>query len=972
MYFSALVTGFVLVVGLQSTPAFGPAVLDGTVRDEAGVLVDESRVVLIEDGQLRVEQLTGPDGAFRFEVAGSFEIEVTREGFRSLRTTPSTLSAGAEYAVELVLSRGSPTDVETTRLLLSGAASAPGPAGPGVRPGVPRLDRLFGLRGGINVSGIAEGSTQQWIAASGSVFASSPSARELIELSDFPADYDLPVDLLGALPPGRDQVHGEVYYFHRNDLFNARNYFDAPDQPIPPFKYHAFGAELGGRPFESTYVYSRYWGIRSRQSLTRVATVPDPALLGGDFSSRTAPLIDPETGFAFDGNIIPPDRMHPEGIRLASLYPAPNVDGATVGNYRAVGKLDTVADGIGVRVDHRIGAADEASLEYRYDRDTTEDPFNLVTGITNLPRFGVRDSLGTSTFRVSNTHVFNALVIHQFDAALGLVSEPRAILADTAVEAVIVPGYSSLGHATNLPQERRNRTIEVSNRLSWIHDSASTRLGGSFGHFELDAFMDLLQRGQFQFSGGAFTGDSLANLLVGVPIDALRIDGDTERTFRTWTGGAYIQHDRSILPNLEVNVGLRYDYQSPYQETSQRAATFDEDASVVVPGRLYSSDPNNWGPRIGLAWSPFRGVVARAGYGVFFDRLAVGDSLFMLGLNPPFVRFELENNDPVLPRFDLSTVFNGARETIPPSVFSAAEDLANPYVQQWNLNVAATIGGFGLSVGYTGQKGTHLRRQINLNQPTPGPAVTLDERRPYSGYRNIFKFETSASSIGHAFDLRAGRRLGDGIQFEAAYRLSRLIDDGTLISILPQDSRNLGAERGLSDLHASHRATLAGIYDVPYRAEWFPGDGTWQIEVSAIAQSGSPLSAILGSDVAGTGSPVVNRPDLVGDPTLDDPTPERFFNTEAFAIPEPGTFGTSPRNVITGPGLFNVDMAVSYGFRIGDRLGARLRSDFFNAFNHPNFIAPPPTQNFADSPEFGALFVARSPRIIQLGMQIFW
>jgi len=197
------------------------------------------------------------------------------------------------------------------------------------------------------------------------------------------------------------------------------------------------------------------------------------------------------------------------------------------------------------------------------------------------------------------------------------------------------------------------------------------------------------------------------------------------------------------------------------------------------------------------------------------------------------------------------------------------------------------------------------------------------------------------------------------------YRLSRIIDDATLISILPQNSHDLGSERGLADFHAKNRFSFSGTYNLPFV------DG-WQAQAIGTFRSGMPVSAILGTDVAGTGSPIVNRPDMVGNPHVDNPTPTRFFNTDAFEVPAFGQFGNSGRNVIIGPGLANVDLALSHVFRVSDRLRAQFRVDAYNAFNRPNFVAPPTTQNFADSPEFGALFVARSPRVVQLGLRLFW
>src|SRR5262249_6927680 len=271
---------------------------------------------------------------------------------------------------------------------------------------------------------------------------------------------------------------------------------------------------------------------------------------------------------------------------------------------------------------------------------------------------------------------------------------------------------------------------------------------------------------------------------------------------------------------------------------------------------------------------------------------------------------------------------------------------------------------------YFGQKGTRLRRQLNLNQPIAGPAASADERRPFSEFKNIFQFETSASSIAHAAEVRAERRFRSGFGFSGTYRFSRSIDDATLISILPQNSHNLAAERGLSDFHMKHRLVFSGNYNLPgHRFALFRG---WQLQAAGAVQSGTPLSAIVSADISGTGSPIVNRPNLVGNPNISNPTAARFFNTAAFRIPEPGTFGDSGRNVIIGPGIRNVDLALARSMRLSDASRVQFRADFYNVFNHTNFVAPPTMQNFADASDFGALFVARSPRIVQLGLKFLW
>src|SRR5262249_39119157 len=264
---------------------------------------------------------------------------------------------------------------------------------PNAREALPKSDRLFGLRGGVNVTNIKEGAGQQWVASSGNVFTSSSASTSVAQTSDFSAELGDPAATNDALPAGGPTFHGNVHYFGRDDAFNAKNFFDDPKAPIPPFEYHFFGGDAGGVVRDGTYLYSEYWGLRINQSITRTATVPDPVLLTGDFSSiadkrcladifpaNQAPagcLVDPNAGFTFAGNKIPAGRLSAAGLALARLYPAPNLFNGGPPNYRAVGTLQTGADAFGFRLDHRLTAADELFVEYQFNRDTTDDPFNL-------------------------------------------------------------------------------------------------------------------------------------------------------------------------------------------------------------------------------------------------------------------------------------------------------------------------------------------------------------------------------------------------------------------------------------------------------------------------------------------------------------------------------------------------------------------------------------------------------------------
>jgi hypothetical protein len=957
-------------------------IITGRIADSRGKPITGATVrVQNEDGR-SAEFVTDSHGAFRVQASGRFHLEIRHEGYRSVRSSVVSVSAGSDdvYQIDDIrLLTGNSDSHDTVVLQLEEVANPEARNDPTVREGLPKSDRLFGLRGGVNMTNIREGSGQQWLAASGNVFTSSSLSTSVAATSDFSAELGDITSSNDSLPAGDAAFHGNVHYFHRNDALNAKNFFDPANAPIPPFKYHFFGADSGGMIHDRTYLYSEYWGTRIRQSITRAAIVPNPVMLAGDFSSIPDPLIDPDTGFPFPENRIPADRMNPLGLAFARLYPAPNVSDGTVQNYRAVQKLETAADAFGFRLDRRLTSADEAFIEYQFNRDTTDDPFNLLSGITNLPSFGVHDALRTQTFRLNNTHVFSPAVVDQFRFSTSYLTQPRTILnqQNAALPAILMTDYSHLGYATNLPQERRNRSFEFLNDASWQHASSETKFGAVVRYLPFHASLDLYSRGQYQFTGGIFTGNALANLLLGLPTNALRLTGNTTRDFRTWTTSAYVQHDWRPFRRLSVNGGVRYDYQTPFSEAHNLVSNFDVTTGSLItsPKSLYQPDRNNFGPRIGLAWQSLDNLVARAGYGIYYDTLAVGDSLFLLGLNPPFVHFDVKNNGPILPQFDLATAFQDNAPSVQPSIFSTSRQLPNPYLQQWSASIEHPVRNwFLVTVSYFGQKGTRLRRQLNINQPSAGPAGSLDDRRPFPDFKNIFQFETSASSIAHAGEIRIERRFRSGFGLTGTYRYSRSIDDATLISILPQDSQNLKAERGLSDFHMKHRLVFSGTYNLP--GGTYPVIHSllkgWQIQTVGTLQSGMPLSAIISADVSGTGSPIVNRPNLIGNPNISNGTASRFFNPAAFAIPDAGTFGNSGRNVIIGPGIRNVDMAVARRIRLSDTVAAQLRTDFYNAFNHPNFVAPPTMQNFADASDFGALFVARSPRIVQLGLKFLW
>jgi hypothetical protein len=304
---------------------FANPILSGRVTDREGKPVSGAVVRLIVDGRAPMETSTDVRGRFRVDVPGRFQIEISHAGFRTLHSASSELAGDGVFQVDIPLTSGSPLPIENVNLAVANADNLSTRDEPGFVEALPRADRLFGLRGGINLTGIAEGKGQQWINASGNALTSSSLGTSVAENTDFSAERGDVHSVEEALPAGQDALHGSVYGFHRNNALNARNFFDPPRSSIPPFRYYFFGGDAGGKVRDGTYYYGQYWGLRIRQSITRAATVPDPLWLTGDFSRLPTLIIDPDIGLPFPDNRIPTDRFDPIGVALAKIYPFPNL-----------------------------------------------------------------------------------------------------------------------------------------------------------------------------------------------------------------------------------------------------------------------------------------------------------------------------------------------------------------------------------------------------------------------------------------------------------------------------------------------------------------------------------------------------------------------------------------------------------------------------------------------------------------------
>src|SRR5437867_4986824 len=513
--------------------------------------------------------------------------------------------------------------------------------------------------------------------------------------------------------------------------------------------------------------------------------------------------------------------------------------------------------------------------------------------------------------------------------------------------------------------------------MAFVQGAHSMRWGVDIRRFLFNSFFPSFGRGNFRFDG-RFTGaqgnqlNAIADLLLGMPFQADRNLGEPFHNAMTFSSGYYFQDDWKVTPRLTLNLGLRYELNLPPVERVNKMASFDPITNTIkvaggkeafinpqngllemrdrpdVGRRLWETDKNNWAPRIGLAWRPFGGTstVIRAGFGAFYNLQIVGNGITPLSRNSPFRKRQTSGPFQATARPSLADAFAGNPSVVPPGI---DPEFKTAYINQWSLSFQREMAkNLVLDVSYLGSEGHKLPVGWNINQALPGLG-TVNSRRPYQGYGSITG--GYISSIGNsnfdALQVRAERRLSQGLSFISSYTWSKAIDDnagistGSDSSANAQSARNLGAERGPSDFDVLHRWVFSYVYDLPFgtgrRYEMsnpvtrvlFSG---WQLTGILTLQGGRPFTVNSGTDVSNTGGNN-DRPNLIGDWQVANPGASRWFNPctrlangtqrncrpgdpPAWEIPPSGLFGNVGRNTLRGDGLKNFDFGVYRSFRI--------------------------------------------------------
>jgi outer membrane receptor protein involved in Fe transport len=813
---------------------------------------------------------------------------------------------------------------------------------------------------------------------------------------------------------GTNDFHGSLFEFLRDEKLNSRSFFATE---IPPFKRDQFGGSIGGPIHRNqTFFFTAYQGWRERSAPGVItAIVPTAAQRGGDLSAFATPIIDPVTRAAFPGNVIPPNRLN-QAVQqfLATFVPLPNGSGGLLSTASDQG-FDQ--DQIITKIDHQWTGSNRLTSRVLYNTDRRSEAAG------DIPGFLADTDYTNWNVTLSDTHIFSSRVLNvvrftynrvdreqlsvvpgnktYIDFGVGITRPfPEDVPAGIHTQ---VDGFFNA--FSRFPLNQFRRFYQFGNELNAAFGGHQLRLGGEVSRSVLDR-AEFFRGDPFLRFRNNFTGNALGDLLLGRP-STFEQQAKTESNIRTTEIGVYGQDDWKVSSRLSLNLGLRWDPYFPFEDTQDRFGQFLPGVqSTKFPtapvGAVFPGDPGvpratiqqrlgNFAPRLGFAYDPFGNArtSVRGGYGVFHSQIRQQANNGINLAQPFSLRLTITNPPQGLDNPYAST--GNPFPFTPPSGAAAQSyvftrpitlshfhpDFRNAVVQQWNVNVQHEVAAsYVATVAYVGNRGDHLFMSYQSNPARPGTG-SVDSRRIYApAFGPITTFASLGESTYHALQLSLNKRLTRGFTILASYTFSRFIDNASGDGDGGSNPFDLSADKGVSDLDIPHVFVGSFVYDLP-KLQTAPSAlrhifGGWQTTGIVLLRSGTPFSVVSGRDNSQSGVNL-DRADLVGDPDLSgdrsrDEILEQYFNTAAFAQNAVGTFGTSKRNMLRGPGYANVDFGLFKDFR-GVKTAHRIqfRSEVFNLFNRQNFGNPDANLS---SPSFGRITnTVGDPRVVQLALK---
>ena len=838
--------------------------------------------------------------------------------------------------------------------------------------------------------------------------------------------------IITSIRPGTNDYHGTLFHFFRAEEMDARNFFENPNIPKRPLTRNTFGGVLSGAIVENKLFFTvNVESLNERRSGQGFATYPTQLMRSGELTGpffSGDPIVDigtcvdpadASTCGAFANNIIPLSRISPISQKVMNFWPQPNFgnqqfDGKN--NFSGNTKNDLNDNQIYVRNDYNIN--DNNKIFGRYgSQKITPSSANVLASVD--PRFKYfnprRQQNATMTWTrfLTNTALNELRVSYNRDTYFrrtgftdtgwsnlqelgipGQTEDPH----DARVSTIRITQCCSLG-ASDVNQIW-DESRSISNATSFIKGNHNLKMGVEYNLVRTSRRTIQAANGDFTFNG-VHSGTGFADFLLDQP-QRIRLgnipgkaNAGTYPDFEYWRLHPYLQDEWKVTPNLTLNLGIRWEYNSPFVDDRGESRNFDMGTAELFPApgvarvALNTVSKANFAPRFGIAWRPLGGTdfVIRTGYGIFYNVNMINNFVPILAANPPGTARIEETALARRPVITMATADQAANQILRASASGANVENTVGEVQQWNFNIQKSLPwNLVAEVGYSGSKSDHFDNPAEYNAfllPTIG---TDNPTRRWPQWSSIEIHDSAASGSYHGLLTKLERRFAGGLTFLQTYTWSKVMFDsraccGATRPNNPHDRRT--GERGRGDFDITHRGTSAFLWELPF-GENLSGAakhivGGWQVNGTLLLATGLPIDINQGrtDPTEGDGCPRCGRrPYRIADGNLPSGqrTLDRWFDTDAFVFASPASrvalgkslYGDAGRSIVEEPGRVGLDFSVFKNFEVAEGHRVQFRLEMYNATNTPPFLTP---QRNVRSGNFGRITSALESREMQLGLR---
>jgi Carboxypeptidase regulatory-like domain len=853
-------------------------------------------------------------------------------------------------------------------------------------------------------------------------------AEVRVETNNYSAEFgNVAGAVIGsAIKSGTNQFRGNVFEYWRDSSMAANSWENnRAGAAKAELSQHIFGGTFGGPIIRNkVFFFGDYQTFKRDRPSELVRTVAPEAWRRGDFSGVAVTIRDPVTGQPFPGNQIPPGRFSSIARAVLAnqdLYPLPNRPGNSSNLVAPNSESQRSYQG-DAKIDANLSGNDRFFGRFSYQKYKSEPeraPLQSQLIATNdSPFLGLAFNWG----RTLNQSMVNELLVgfthvkfQTIPVDWAGIGEANATIGIPGGQAI--PGLSNfniggdVGFGDTGGSEFNDiKTYQITEKLSWFKGRHALKFGGRW----------LYQNQQFAYSGnegilghfnysGTFTGLGFSDFLLDMVSQKGRGGLVAPFTHLGQRSAIYAQDDFRVRTDLTLNLGLTWEYTSPWVEKDDRQSNIDlRTGQLLLAGEngnsraLYNAYYGGWEPRVGFAWTPSDYWVVRGAYGIVQYMEGTGKNL-RLPANPPF-NFEGQRTfdqttgpgSASIGFGDIVPAVNGGPGTLY-RIF--APDLRPQLTKQWNLFVerklTASLSG---QIGYVGSRSSHMVVPFDFNQPEPGsgPVSTwrpLDQRRPLYALNPNIGTTSGTNSIGvGAYDaLQASlrERSSDGLEFMASYTYGKALSDNVGYygvgwgqtagqGYYYLDSTDPLKDYGPSPYDMRHVFSVAANYELPFGkgrkrgANWSSAKnaalGGWILNTIFQAHTGLPITVYDGAGQSLQATRSLERPNRVCNGNISGAgVDDAWIDINCFQHAPAGQFGDSGVGILRGPGYWNVDFGLAKNFAVDDERYITFRVEAFNLFNHPNFAIQAGSADMSNPTTFGRIQNTFSaPRIVEL------